>query len=326
MMKKNVKRKSAVFLALVLTLSALALPRVNAANPVDVEKNDCSIEFKTSGDDKIKEDLNTAEVLVKLYRVAEIDSFGEYTAIGDFEKLEVSALDAEKASSAKEWKTRAEKASKMVKAGTEVEARVSLVNGIGTTGKKLPTGLYLVMAEKTLTSHYEYTFTPYLISLPNNYYYGTGNDDWVYDLTEVSLKPEQKPRYGDLVIEKELLDLNTTFGDKATFVFQIDIETLDHKKSSRVEELTMEKEPGTKQLVVTKIPAGATVMVKEVYSGASYRQISDDPEAVTIYADEMIGVRFVNEHDGRSNGGYGVNNHFEQDEEGQYQYSSEEAQ
>ena len=66
--------------------------------------------------------------------------------------------------------------------------------------------------------------------------------------------------------------------------------------------------------------------VKEVYSGASYSQISDDPEAVTIFADEMIGVRFVNEHDGRSNGGYGVNNHFEQDEEGQYQYSSEEAQ
>ncbi len=318
MMKKNVKRKSAVFLALVLTLSALALPRVNAANPVDVEKNDCSIEFKTSGDDKIKADLNTAEVLVKLYRVAEIDSFGEYTAVGDFKDLEVSALDAEKASSAEEWKARAEKASEMVKAGTKVEASVSLVNGIGTTGKKLPTGLYLVMAEKTLTSHYEYTFTPYLISLPNNYYYGTGNDDWVYDLTEVSLKPEQKPRYGNLMIEKELLDLNTTFGDKATFVFQINIETLDHKKSSRVEELTMEKEPGTKQLVVTKIPAGATVTVKEVYSGASYSQISDDPEAVPIFADEMVGVRFVNEHDNRPNGGYGVNNHFEQIE-GQYQ-------
>lgn len=325
-MKKNRKRKSAIFLALVLTLSALALPKVNAADRIDVEKNDCSIEFKTSGADNVKADLANVEVRVKLYKVAEINSVGEYKAVGDFQNLDVSALDAEQTSTAEEWQKRAKEAAGMIKNETKEETSVSLINGTGETGNILPTGLYLVMAEDTMTLNYEYTFAPYLLSLPNNYYYEEGNDEWIYHLTEVALKPEQKPRYGDLMIEKELLNLNTTSGDQATFVFQIDIETLEGKKSSRVEELTMNGESGMKNLTVKKIPAGAAVTVREIYSGASYKQTSEDPESVTIFADEMVGVRFVNEHDGRPNGGYGVNNKFRQDEEGQYQYISEEAQ
>ena len=79
------------------------------------------------------------------------------------------------------------------------------------------------MADKAQTTNYEYTFTPYLISLPNNYYYQTGDDEWVYELSEVVLKPEQTPRYGSLVIDKTLRDFNATSGAQATFVFQIDI-------------------------------------------------------------------------------------------------------
>ena len=90
------------------------------------------------------------------------------------------------------------------------------------------------MADKAQTTNYEYTFTPYLISLPNNYYYQTGDDEWVYELSEVVLKPEQTPRYGSLVIDKTLRDFNATSGAQATFVFQIDITTLEGKTESRL--------------------------------------------------------------------------------------------
>ena len=109
--------------------------------------------------------------------------------------------------------------------------------------KNLETGLYLVSVEQLVTPNYVYTFTPYLISLPNNYYSGEGTSDaWVYNLTgdnAIGLKPEQQQRTGDLIINKTLKNQNTTFGDKATFVFQIDITNGD-KKESKVEALTFD--------------------------------------------------------------------------------------
>ena len=38
-------------------------------------------------------------------------------------------------------------------------------------------------------------------------------------------------------------------------------------------------------------------------------------------AGETAVVSFTNEHDGRTNGGYGVKNNFKLDENGQYQYT-----
>ena len=74
--------------------------------------------------------------------------------------------------------------------------------------------------------------------MPNNYYGNGGSDTWVYNLTGengITLKPEQHARYGKLVINKTLLHQNVTSGDKATFVFQIDIENPDGTKESKVE-------------------------------------------------------------------------------------------
>lgn len=128
-------------------------------------------------------------------------------------------------------------------------------NGSG-RATDLDTGLYLVDTPKVVTTNYTYTFTPYLVSLPTNNYYSTQNDDWIYDLTKenssaVGLKPEEHVRYGDLVINKNLLNHNATFGDKATFVFQIDITTLDGKEESRVEELTFDAE-GSKSATIKR--------------------------------------------------------------------------
>ena len=232
------------------------------------------------------------------------------------------------------WAERAAKAKKLLKDDTE-PTTTTLTQGRGTaTG--LDTGLYLVDTPKVITTNYTYTFTPYLVSLPTNNYYNNGqtSDDWIYDLTKesnsaVGLKPEQHVRYGDLVIKKELKDHNATFGNNATFVFQIDITTLDKKTETRIEELTFSA-AGDDSVTITKIPAGSHVKVTEVYSGASYElasaksqetDIIANPEKETEVEFRPAEVSFINKHDGRTNGGYGVKNNFKLDETGQYQYT-----
>ena len=77
MMKKSIKKSCALLIACALTLSAFAvLPKANAANMVDTGKKDCSIDFKTGGDDKVSADLGTTTVDVKLYKVADISEVG----------------------------------------------------------------------------------------------------------------------------------------------------------------------------------------------------------------------------------------------------------
>lgn len=331
MMNKRLKQGSTFLLAVALTFPLLTLPSAKAASAINTGQK-CSIEFDISGNSS---ELLSASIPVNLYKVASVDESGNYTGIGAFSKLDLSSVSADNLdAAAATWAERAAEAKKLLKDDTE-PTTTTLTQGRGTaTG--LDTGLYLVDTPKVITSNYTYTFTPYLVSLPtNNYYSGNGaSDDWIYDLTKeynsaVGLKPEQHVRYGDLVIKKELVDHNATFGDKATFVFQIDITTLDEKKETRIEELTFSA-AGNDSVTITKIPAGSHVKVTEVYSGASYElasaksqetDIIANPEKETEVEFRPAEVSFINKHDGRTNGGYGVKNNFKLDENEQYQYT-----
>ena len=331
MMNKRLKQGSTFLLAVALTFPLLTLPGAKAASAINTGQK-CSIEFDISGNSS---ELLSASIPVKLYKVASVDESGNYTGIGAFSKLDLSSVSADNLdAAAATWAERAAKAKKLLKDDTE-PTTTTLTQGRGTaTG--LDTGLYLVDTPKVITPNYTYTFTPYLVSLPtNNYYSGNGaSDDWIYDLTKesnsaVGLKPEQHVRYGDLVIKKELKDHNATFGNNATFVFQIDITTLDKKTETRIEELTFSA-AGDDSVTITKIPAGSHVKVTEVYSGASYElasaksqetDIIANPEKETEVEFRPAEVSFINKHDGRTNGGYGVKNNFKLDETGQYQYT-----
>lgn len=332
MMNKRLKQGSTFLLAVALTFPLLTLPGAKAASAIDTDA-ECSIEFDISGNSS---ELLSASIPVNLYKVASVDESGNYTGIGAFSKLDLSSVSADNLdTAAATWSERAAEAKKLLKDDTEPTTTVTLTQGRGTaTGLK--TGLYLVDTPKVITTNYTYTFTPYLVSLPtNNYYSGNGaSDDWIYDLTKehnsaVGLKPEQHVRYGNLVINKELVDHNATFGNNATFVFQIDITTLDKKTETRIEELTFNA-AGSDSVTIEKIPAGSTVTVTEVYSGASYKLTSENKVKATIVANdekeagqagETAVVSFTNEHDGRTNGGYGVKNNFKLDENDQYQYT-----
>lgn len=331
MMNKRLKQGSTFLLAVALTFPLLTLPGAKAASAINTGQK-CSIEFDISGNSS---ELLSASIPVKLYKVASVDESGNYTGIGAFSKLDLSSVSADNLdAAAATWAERAAEAKKLLKDDTE-PTTTTLKKGRGTaTG--LDTGLYLVDTPKVITPNYTYTFTPYLVSLPtNNYYSGNGaSDDWIYDLTKehnsaVGLKPEQHVRYGNLVINKELVDHNATFGNNATFVFQIDITTLDNKKETRIEELTFDA-AGSHSVTIEKIPAGYHVTVTEVYSGASYElasaksqetDIIANPEKETEVEFKPAEVSFINKHDGRTNGGYGVKNNFKLDENGQYQYT-----
>lgn len=331
MMNKRLKQGSTFLLAVALTFPLLTLPGAKAASAINTGQK-CSIEFDISGNSS---ELLSASIPVNLYKVASVDESGNYTATDAFSKLDLSSVSADNLDAAAATRAeRAAEAKKLLKDDTE-PTTTTLTQGRGTaTG--LDTGLYLVDTPKVITPNYTYTFTPYLVSLPtNNYYSGNGaSDDWIYDLTKeynsaVGLKPEQHVRYGNLVINKELVDHNATFGNNATFVFQIDITTLDNKKETRIEELTFSA-AGSHSVTIEKIPAGSHVKVTEVYSGASYElasaksqetDIIANPEKETEVEFRPAEVSFINKHDGRTNGGYGVKNNFKLDENEQYQYT-----
>lgn len=292
MMNKRLKQGSTFLLAVALTFPLLTLPGAKAASAINTGQK-CSIEFDISGNSS---ELLSASIPVNLYKVASVDESGNYTGIGAFSKLDLSSVSADNLdAAAATWVERAAEAKKLLKDDTE-PTTTTLTQGRGTaTG--LDTGLYLVDTPKVITPNYTYTFTPYLVSLPtNNYYSGNGaSDDWIYDLTKeynsaVGLKPEQHVRYGNLVINKELVDHNATFGNNATFVFQIDITTLDNKKETRIEELTFDA-AGSHSVTIEKIPAGSHVTVTEVYSGASYELASAKSQKTDIIANPRKKIR-----------------------------------
>lgn len=322
MMKRRVKIGSAVVLTLALVFSALPMLGADAAYPVETTKK-CSVDFNISGE--TFPEMKTIQIPVKLYKVASINESGEYTAEAGFENINFESVAYDKEASAKEWEKRAAEAAKLVQPGMAAAAETTTSGGKASV-ENLDTGMYLVMAADTNSDWYTYHFKPYMISLPNNYYYTTGNDDWVYDLTgdnAIGLKLEQEERLGDLKIQKTLENINVTMGEKATFVFEVNYTTPKGATKTEIVTITFDG-ADTKTATVSAIPAGSVVTVTEVYSGASYTGTATTDTTTTIIADNAVNVAFSNAHDNRPNGGYGVVNNFTPDEIGQYNWNQQE--
>lgn len=337
MVKRRIKQASALVLAATLVFSAWILPKVSAAIGVETAEK-CSVVI-TVPEEGFQE-LSSLDIKVNLYKVAGIAVTGEYTATESLKDVSVPVVgEADKAfheclaglsseTEAAEWEAMAAALKEAIDTAapaveTSVTAEGVIQEGTVTIdktvdGDNLTTGLYLVDAQQALSDYYQYDFTPYLISLPNNYYYTSGNDDWVYENVAIGLKPEKTDRYGDLVINKFLDVYNETIGG-ATFVFQVEASKKDVDTEetsvvySNVVSMTF-KNPGTDSITIEDIPAGAEVVVTEIYSGASYSLTSDASQKVTIIADEEEGApvsaSFSNTYDKRLNGGNGVVNSF----------------
>lgn len=340
------------FVLFLMALPCLARMQAMAAVAIDTGRTDCSITVSVEGSD-YQEDFDEMSIPVSLYKVADVDATGAYTAVGAFSEMDFGRVNDR--ITADDWMRLAGEAFGYVagtkggdgdgnseNAGENAGENVQPVDTIyiekpegGNVAAKatfegLETGLYLVVPRETFNPDYtvKYLFTPYLTALPSSEYTtsGAGSDDWDYD-TEIGLKAEAEQQYGKLNITKILSNYNETLG-RASFVFRIEgrDETNTLVYSNVIS--TTHEGAGSETVTLGRIPAGLTVTVTEVYSGASYTIVGSDTEFALIWSDaaveatagtpaqvEEAAVSFTNRYDGGNRGGYGVTNHFESDGE-----------
>lgn len=178
------------------------------------------------------------------------------------------------------------------------------------------------IASQATALEYVYTFKPQLISLPSvekkeGEALITGGE-WLYDVS-MNLKVGQKPRYGDLRIEK-ILDSYDTSSKKVTFVFNITAEKNGKRVFADVEELTFSSAGNDVVEIIGKIPVGSEIKVTEVYSGSAYKLVTDKSEDGVIKImpipekpedSSEVTYKFQNTYSGDTRQGHGLKNHFE---------------
>lgn len=152
----KIKKGSAWLLALTFMLSGMVGSTVQAASGIETDRV-CSVSFVLDGD--IEEEfieLKSLPVSVKLYRVAEVDVSGDYTALEGYEDLGLDGISSE--TTAADWEAMGKKASETVKAlQAEPDAEGTLENGAGKI-EGLAVGMYLVEADTIRSQEYEYKF------------------------------------------------------------------------------------------------------------------------------------------------------------------------
>lgn len=311
-MKKKFFKLSIAMISLMVMFTLIVISHVEAALPVDVDKA-CQLEMNITAKE-YRDDLEKEMIEVELYQVATISKAGNYTGLGSFSKIDWSSVKYDEVQSASIWKTRAKEATKYLK-DEKPTYTMNLNQGKGTLSN-LKTGLYLVVIQDLETTYYSYEFTPYLVSLPNNYYYLSNDDTWYYQLTgdkALGIKATRKPKYGSIEIVKNLENQNITMKDSATFVYRVDIETLEKKNETRF--LTMYFDDVTsKSLKVDHIPAGSKVKVSEVYTGGGYQLVSE--QEVDLGQIDAINVKkaeFTNRASNEVIGGNGIVNNYHYD-------------
>ena len=320
MFKKKLKQGCALGLALTLTFSGVVLSKVHAANAVKTdEKCMIQVSLKNSSFTELT-GSDALPVEVSLYKVADIDIAGNYTALPKYGDVDLAVIDEE--TTQKEWNTLADVVKEEI-TKDELAADVTKETENGEAiMDELETGLYLIDVKQAISEEYVYDFTPFLISLPNNYYFSTQEDVWVYDLVgdhAVVPKAKRTERLGSLEINKLLDTYNASIGG-ATFVFQVeatktdvDLENTDPNKTrvvySDVVSMTFDG-TGQDSILIEDLPAGSDVVVTEIYSGASYEITTEPEKHIKVVAEEITTVDFENTYDGRLNGGNGVVNSF----------------
>ena len=308
-----------------------------------------TVEATNSTDTEFLADIARANVLVDAYRVAaaaEVEGYDTYT----YTPLAPYNLEIPAEPDSDEWAALAQTAAAIALDAANPATPAAKDVKVDTPIPDLIPGLYLLVAHgegledyvrrtpaegetparvDTLAQSpdYEYSFAPVLVSLP------TKNDvnedgtittaaedgDWVYDPT-VSLKPTRDRRFGSLTITKTLNPAAAYDAiEPVTFTFRLDV-TQDGApvalRGGNLAEIAFSA-AGTGSVTVEDIPVGAVVTVTEETTGIAgiYRQISADPAPVTITAEEVLEVTFVNEKVPTPKHGHSIVNTFEYDEE-----------
>ncbi|MBE6994736.1 MAG: hypothetical protein E7423_08870 [Ruminococcaceae bacterium] len=314
-MKKRALTSLALAAGILLLFAATALA-------VDLDRT-VAVTVNAGGQD-FYEDLQNAHVVVDLYKIADAEAAGDALTFVPAAPYANLQLPANPDSST--WSALAQTCAQMA-----LELDRPVVEGAETfetiTGDRLSAGLYLILARGAdeenpvrrtqtpegedaivTTAHsesYSYTFNPELIAVP---YRASELDEWSYAPT-ITLKPARELREKPLEIVKRLENYRPE--GPAVFVFSVKavkdgVTVFDNVVT------TSFTEAGEKSLLVG-VPIGSEVTVTEVYSGAGYKPVGRTAQHVTITLDEDAVVTFVNDVDGSTTTGGGIENHFEYD-------------
>ena len=328
-MRKRLRAGGLLALAFLLVIADFGRVQVTqAAVAIDTDAK-CSLTVSVE-DSMFLEELNDITIPVSVYKVADVDVSGRFTAVGVFSEMDFGTVSEN--TTAQEWLAFAQEAEKY-RGDEKPAASVEVKKAEGSTENSaasgtitgLDTGLYLVVAEPVFDKDglVKYVFTSYLTALPGNDYAAGGtenpdaSDDWDYHPV-IGLKAEAQQQKGRLIITKRLENYNETLGP-VSYGFHI----VGRDKNGNViydnyVKIDMDG-AGDKSVTVPDLPAGMTVTVTEEYQGGSYELVSKVPEGdLVIVPDSVVeagdkeaaSVTFTNRYDGGNRGGYGVTNHF----------------
>lgn len=335
------KRLGAVALGVCL-LAALVFGGVTAFAAVSWQGASFgnTLTIEATNNDEMKDDVAKADVVVDVYRVATAEkdaSFDTYNYTWE-SPFGTGAVDTSKLNAAG-WQELAVNAAKAVGVASTKPDFVTTDAGKALEG--IDNGLYLLMAhgkdadvtfaaDGTPELHaysdiYDYVFEPVLVAVPSKAADESGvirTDDsygpWLTDVA-VTLKPERDPQYGSLRITKTV---TRNVGEPRSFVFHITGELPDgtpYGPEGKGQYAQVYFEEGTyNETIVEHIPAGSKLTVtEELTSGTGYRLVSGDSETKIIVADRLVSdtnsmasAAFVNEPDGSTDHGYGIENKF----------------
>lgn len=323
--------------ALVLTMPLLAL---QTARAVDLSK-ECSLTIKSAS---YEQEMIDAGLQLNLYKIADAvpdptyDTYSYNLADGVVLSKDISSYESLAKLENDDWTDMAQDAAKSVlvdKTAADLDMKTT---ALAEQCTDLSAGLYLIAGDSVEKNEegnwvskffdnkgaYSYSFLPELVSLPSTSEdvsrdqtdgnMTTASGEWAYNII-ASIKPEQKPAFGDLEIRKELTTYNSN--SPVTFVFEIEATLNGETVYSDVVGLTFSKAGVRTARIEGKIPVGADVTVTEVYSGSSYKvEGNDTRKLVIIPKDEGTSqATFENKFDEHNRKGYGIVNKFSIDEE-----------
>lgn len=272
-MKKmmNLKKGIAVLLTAVIAVSGFAISNVYAAKAIDFS-NEAVLTIALP--ENTYAELETNDINISLYKVADVDKTGAYTACEAFDTVFIEENINDK-TTASDWREMAEKCAKSVSTQMKpVNATIGAEKDRATvtfTGEEF--GMYLMIVQDVNTEQYKYSFEPSLVAVPGNNYYLNGDDSWIYGTDsskplQAVLKPEYEDALGNLVIRKELKSFNESLskslseeGKKVikdiSFVYKVtaykDYSAIDKSLNNTLYKTETEDEEGNK--TTTEIPA-----------------------------------------------------------------------
>lgn len=336
-MRINQKTGTARLLAMLLGLCLLISVMGGAALAVDVERTN-TVTVNATGEEStdFAEDLADAGLVVDIYQVGAVTAMEgydsiEYNLIPPYDGIELPETDDTDA-----WQELAQSAAQIALGDQGQPIRTAAPVG---ESIELGAGLYLLLARgedltekadyvvhtsdetsadklatRAYTTLYDYSFAPVLLTLPtkaavDGVYRTDTPGDWQYDGLTVNLKPERDLRVGSFRIVKTLLTYEGT--EPVSFVFTWAASLAGEVVQSGVESLVFTA-PGERSVLVENIPVGAYVTVEEAYANG-YSQVSVSELPLTVSAEEIAAVTFVNDYDKVEVHGHSIVNTFVSD-------------